>query len=87
MNRILITGGKIVDGAGNPWFFGDLLIEDDAIAAIAPSGSIESLAVDEVVDPGVDVVGAEHGTRQHRDVDRRRQGAGSAARKPARIDR
>ena len=50
MNRILITGGKIVDGAGNPWFFGDLLIEDDAIAAIAPAGSIESLAVDEVVD-------------------------------------
>ncbi len=50
MNRILITGGKIVDGTGNPWFFGDLLIEDDRIAAIAPAGSIEPLSVDEVID-------------------------------------
>jgi dihydroorotase/N-acyl-D-amino-acid deacylase len=50
MNRILITGGKIVDGTGNPWVYGDLLIEDDLIAAIAPAGSIEPMAVDEVVD-------------------------------------
>jgi dihydroorotase/N-acyl-D-amino-acid deacylase len=50
MNRILITGGRIVDGTGNPWFYGDLLIEDDAIVAIAPAGSIEPLAVDEVID-------------------------------------
>ncbi len=50
MKRTLITGGKIVDGAGNPWFYGDLLIEDDTIAAVAPAGSIEPLAVDEVVE-------------------------------------
>jgi N-acyl-D-amino-acid deacylase len=31
---ILITGAKIVDGTGAPWFFGDLGIKGDSIAAI-----------------------------------------------------
>ena len=50
MERILITGGRIVDGAGNPWFYADLLIEGSEIAAIAPASSVEPLAVHEVVD-------------------------------------
>ena len=56
MTRILIARGKIVDGAGNPWFMGDLLIEDDRIAAIAPVGVIDQKSVDEVVDAASHVV-------------------------------
>jgi N-acyl-D-aspartate/D-glutamate deacylase len=33
---VLIRGGKIVDGTGNPWFEGDLAIRGDRIAAIGP---------------------------------------------------
>ena len=31
---ILITGGKIVDGSGNPWFRGDIAIKGDSITAM-----------------------------------------------------
>lgn len=31
---LVIRGGKIVDGTGNPWFFGDLAIRGDRIAAV-----------------------------------------------------
>jgi N-acyl-D-aspartate/D-glutamate deacylase len=31
---ILITGAKIVDGTGNPWFYGDIGIKGDTIAEI-----------------------------------------------------
>jgi len=31
---ILITGAKIVDGTGNPWFYGDVGIKGDTISAI-----------------------------------------------------
>jgi N-acyl-D-aspartate/D-glutamate deacylase len=34
---VLIQGGKIVDGTGNPWFLGDLAIRGDRIAAIGPA--------------------------------------------------
>jgi N-acyl-D-amino-acid deacylase len=33
---VVIAGGKIIDGTGNPWFTGDIGIRGDAIAAIAP---------------------------------------------------
>ncbi|CAN5389728.1 amidohydrolase family protein [soil metagenome] len=48
--RVLIVNGRVVDGTGNPWFYADVLIEGDVIAAIAPAGSIEPLTADEVVD-------------------------------------
>lgn len=35
---ILIRGGKIVDGTGNPWFEGDVAIRGDRIAAIGRLG-------------------------------------------------
>src|SRR6266851_1289540 len=35
---ILIAGGRIVDGAGNPWFIGDIGIQGDAIAYVGPPG-------------------------------------------------
>jgi N-acyl-D-amino-acid deacylase len=31
---ILITNGRIVDGTGNPWFYGDVAIKDGRIAAV-----------------------------------------------------
>src|SRR5262249_24514945 len=31
---VLIVNGKIVDGTGNPWFFGDLAIRGDRIVAV-----------------------------------------------------
>lgn len=34
--KILITGGKIVDGSGNPWFLADVVVEGDTISCVAP---------------------------------------------------
>jgi N-acyl-D-amino-acid deacylase len=34
MNDILIENGRILDGSGNPWFKGDIAIEDGKIAQI-----------------------------------------------------
>lgn len=34
---IWISGGRIVDGAGNPWFIGDVGIKGDTIAYVGPS--------------------------------------------------
>jgi N-acyl-D-amino-acid deacylase len=31
---VLVTGGKVIDGTGNPWFLGDVGIRDGRIAAI-----------------------------------------------------
>jgi N-acyl-D-amino-acid deacylase len=33
---ILLRGGKIVDGTGNPWFLGDVAIRGDRIEAVGP---------------------------------------------------
>ena len=32
---LLLKGGKIVDGTGNPWFYGDVALRDNTIVAIA----------------------------------------------------
>src|SRR5262249_11389288 len=47
---ILITGGRLVDGTGNPWQYGDVAIEGDRIADIAPPGQIPPDQAREVVD-------------------------------------
>src|SRR2546422_3857835 len=31
---LVLRGGKIIDGSGNPWMFGDLAIRGDRIAAV-----------------------------------------------------
>ena len=33
---VIITGGRIIDGTGNPWYVGDVAIRDGRIAAIGP---------------------------------------------------
>ena len=53
---ILIKNGKIVDGTGNPWFYGDVGITGDTIVAIGDlSGKTASKTIDAkglVVSPG-----------------------------------
>ena len=34
---ILITGGRIIDGGGNPWFLGDIGIKGDTIVYVGPT--------------------------------------------------
>src|SRR5262245_1575046 len=45
---VLIANARVVDGTGNPWFYGDLAIQGDRIAAVVPRGTID--AAEEVVD-------------------------------------
>ena len=47
---LLITGGKIVDGTGNPWFYGDIALRGDSIAAIRPAGHLDPATASETVD-------------------------------------
>jgi dihydroorotase/N-acyl-D-amino-acid deacylase len=35
---VVISGARIVDGSGNPWFYGDVVLRGDTIAAITPAG-------------------------------------------------
>ncbi len=47
---LLIRNAKIVDGTGNPWFYGDIAVNKDRIVEIAPPGRISAEAGREVVD-------------------------------------
>lgn len=49
---VLITNARVVDGTGNPWFWGDLAIGGDAVAAVAPRGVLQPGPETEVVDAG-----------------------------------
>jgi N-acyl-D-amino-acid deacylase len=44
---ILIRGGRIIDGAGNPWFYADVCIENGKIAKV---GSSDSADADRIID-------------------------------------
>jgi N-acyl-D-amino-acid deacylase len=46
----LITGGRIVDGTGNPWRYADVAMEGDRIAGVTPPGQIPPEQAGEVVD-------------------------------------
>jgi N-acyl-D-amino-acid deacylase len=37
---VLITNGRIVDGSGAPWFYGDVALSGDRIVEVAPPGRI-----------------------------------------------
>ena len=47
---IVISNGKVVDGTGNPWFYGDVAITGDHIARIAPAGTLKDAATKERID-------------------------------------
>jgi N-acyl-D-aspartate/D-glutamate deacylase len=38
--QLVLSNGRILDGCGNPWFYGDLAIQQGHIAAIAPPGTL-----------------------------------------------
>jgi len=44
---ILIQNGKIVDGTGNSWFYGDVAVKDSTIIAI---GNLKSWQADKIID-------------------------------------
>jgi dihydroorotase/N-acyl-D-amino-acid deacylase len=41
---MVLTGGRIVDGAGNPWYAGDIALRSGRIAKIAPPGVLKDPA-------------------------------------------
>jgi N-acyl-D-amino-acid deacylase len=47
---VLIKGAKVVDGSGNPWFYGDVAISGDKILDVRPSGQIAESGAAQVVD-------------------------------------
>ncbi len=67
---VVITGGRIVDGTGNAWYYGDIGIRGDRIAAItgrgmladAPAAQRVTLSREMVVAPGfIDIQGQSGG--------------------------
>lgn len=56
---VVLLGGRIVDGTGNPWFYGDVAIRGDRIVRVTPAGMLQAVparrridARDLVVAPG-----------------------------------
>src|SRR5262245_2349154 len=39
---IVISGGRVVDGSGLPWFYGDVGVRDGRIAAVGPLAGAEA---------------------------------------------
>jgi N-acyl-D-amino-acid deacylase len=50
MTDVLITGGRIVDGTGNAWFYGDVALSGDRIERITPPGAIDPETANTVLD-------------------------------------
>ena len=81
---VLIRGAKVVDGADNPWFYGDMAIQGDRVLEIAPPGRIPAESVRDVVDasgmvvcPGfIDILSHSHIPLMHdpRDLSKITQG-------------
>src|SRR5690349_11307047 len=47
---VVIVNGKLVDGTGNPWFYGDVAINGDHIAHIGPLGSLGEAVAKQKID-------------------------------------
>jgi len=47
---VVIEGGRVMDGTGNAWFFGDVAVAGDRIARIAPPGALRSASARERID-------------------------------------
>jgi dihydroorotase/N-acyl-D-amino-acid deacylase len=47
---VIISGGRIVDGTGAAWFYGDLAIRGDRIARITPAGVLRDAEAGQRVD-------------------------------------
>lgn len=53
---VLIRNAKVVDGTGNPWFYGDVALKHDKIARITVAGAINKRSASEVVEADGKVV-------------------------------
>lgn len=53
---VVITGGRIVDGTGAAWFYGDLAIRGDRIARVTPAGVLRDAPAQQRLDAGGMVV-------------------------------
>ena len=47
---LVILGGKVVDGTGDPWFYGDVAIDGNRIVRIAPRGTLSASSAKKAVD-------------------------------------
>jgi dihydroorotase/N-acyl-D-amino-acid deacylase len=47
---VVISGGRVVDGTGSAWFYGDVGIRGDRIARVAPTGLLANARARERVD-------------------------------------
>ena len=47
---LVISGGRIVDGSGNAWFYGDVAIRGERIARITPAGMLAKAEAKERID-------------------------------------
>jgi N-acyl-D-amino-acid deacylase len=47
---VLIRGARVIDGTGNPWLYGDVLLSGDRVLGVAPAGSVAAENAAEVVD-------------------------------------
>jgi len=56
MTDVLITNARIVDGTGNPWFYGDVALAGNRIERIAPPGAIDRASAATVIDASGHVV-------------------------------
>src|SRR5438105_3153830 len=45
--ELLVRNGRVVDGTGNPWFYGDVAIRDDRIVAV---GRVPAAAAKRAID-------------------------------------
>ncbi|HEX5418310.1 MAG TPA: D-aminoacylase [Chloroflexota bacterium] len=47
---LLIRGGKVIDGSGNPWSYADVGVTGDRVSAVAPAGRLDPANAQSVVD-------------------------------------
>ncbi len=47
---LIISGGRIVDGTGNPWFYGDVAVQGGQIARLTPPGRLANSGARQRVD-------------------------------------
>ncbi|NNE71869.1 MAG: D-aminoacylase, partial [Rhodothermales bacterium] len=47
---VIIENGRVVDGTGNAWFYGDVAVRGDRIAAIVPRGGLRNAEASQRID-------------------------------------
>ena len=47
---VVIQGARVVDGTGNPWSYGDVLLSGDRILDVLPPGHASTSTARDVVD-------------------------------------